>query len=402
LSIWCLAKRKRIVLGRREMFEIIKRGVEEIILEEELMEKFKTKKSLRIKFGADPTAPDIHLGHTVILRKLRQFQELGHQVIFIIGDFTARIGDPSGRDITRKPLSQEEIEQNAHTYQQQVFKILDKDKTEIVFNSQWLDKLSPQEIMKLSSCYTVARMLERDDFKKRYTEGKEITIVEFLYPLFQGYDSVVVKAEVELGGTDQKFNLLVARELQRDYGQKPQVVITMPLLEGTDGVRKMSKSYGNYIGILDSPKEMFGKIMSIPDNLMPKYFELLTNISLDEIKLLHPKEAKKLLAKEIVKNYYDEAEAKIQEEEFERIFRHKELPEEIPIFKVDKTSIGFIEAIILTNSAKSRSEARRLITQGGVKIDQQKIDKIDLELDLTSPKIMQVGKKRFVKIVSDE
>lgn len=381
------------------MLEKIKRGIEEIILEDELIEKIKTKKPLRIKFGADPTAPDIHLGHTVILRNLRQFQELGHKVIFIIGDFTARIGDPSGRDITRKPLTQKEVEENAKTYQQQVFKILDKDKTEVVFNSQWLDKLTPQEIMKLSSYYTVARMLERDDFNKRYKEGKEITIVEFLYPLLQGYDSVVVKADVELGGTDQKFNLLVARELQRDYGQQPQVVITMPLLEGTDGVRKMSKSYGNYIGVLDSSKEMFGKLMSIPDNLMPKYFELLTNISLNEIKSLHPKEAKKLLAREIIKYYYSEDEAKNQDEEFERIFRDKELPEEIPEFKVNYTSIGLIDAIVLSNSAPSKSEARRLIVQGGVKIDQQKVEEIDFEVDLTSPKILQVGKKRFVKLI---
>jgi len=381
------------------LLDLIKRGVEEIILEEELIEKFKQKAPLRIKFGADPTAPDIHLGHTVILRKLRQFQELGHKVIFIIGDFTARIGDPSGRDVTRKPLSKEEIERNAKTYQDQVFKILDKDKTEVVFNSQWLDKLTPQEIMKLSSCYTVARMLERDDFKKRYTEEKEITIVEFLYPLLQGYDSVVVKADVELGGTDQKFNLLVARHLQKNYGQKPQVVITMPLLEGTDGVRKMSKSYGNYIGVLDSSKEMFGKIMSIPDHIMPKYFELLTNISLNEIKFLHPKEAKKLLAKEVIKCYYDEAEAKSKEEEFEQIFRDKKLPEEIPEFKVDRPAIGLIDAVVMSKSASSKSDARRLIAQGGVKVDQKKVEELNFELDLTTPKIIQVGKKRFVKIV---
>lgn len=380
------------------MLETIKRGVEEIILEEELIEKFKTKKPLRIKFGADPTAPDIHLGHTVILRKLRQFQELGHKVIFIVGDFTARIGDPSGRDQTRKPLTMEAIERNAKTYQAQVFKILKKDKTEVVFNSQWLDKLTPQDIMKLSACYTVARMLERDDFKKRYTEGKEITIVEFLYPLLQGYDSVVVKADVELGGTDQKFNLLVARQLQRDYGQNPQVVITLPLLEGTDGLRKMSKSYGNYIGVLDDSKEMFGKLMSIPDDLMPKYFELLTNISLNEIKSLHPKEAKKILAKEIVKYYYDESEAESKEEEFERIFRDKKLPEEIPTFEINKTSIELIDAIMMTKTAPSKSEARRLITQGGVKVGQQKVVELNFELDLTSPKILQVGKKKFVKL----
>lgn len=379
--------------------DIIKRGVEEIILEEELIEKLASKKTLRIKFGADPTAPDIHLGHTVILRKLRQFQDLGHKVIFIIGDFTARIGDPSGRSVTRKPLSKKEIEKNAQTYQEQVFKILDKDKTEVVFNSQWLDNLTSEEIMKLTSCYTIARMLERDDFKKRYTEGKEITIVEFLYPLLQAYDSIVVNADIELGGTDQKFNLLVARELQRDYGQTPQTVITMPLLEGTDGKRKMSKSYGNYIGVLDSSKEMFGKLMSIPDEIMPKYFELLTNISPDEIKTLHPKEAKKLLAKEIVKFYYDETEAKRKEEEFEQIFRDKKLPEEISEFKIDKMSVGLIDAIVMSKLAPSKSEARRLIIQGGVKVDQKKVEEVDFELDLTSPKIVQVGKKRFVKLV---
>lgn len=379
------------------MLNIIKRGVEEIIVEDEMLEKFKTNKPLRIKFGADPTAPDIHLGHTVILRKLRQLQDLGHKVIFIIGDFTASIGDPSGRDETRKPLSGEEIERNAETYQKQVFKILDRDKTEVVFNSQWLGKISSVEMMKLASCYTVARMLERDDFKKRYTEGKEITILEFLYPLLQGYDSVVVKADVELGGTDQKFNLLVARQLQRDYGQQPQVIMTMPLLEGTDGVRKMSKSYGNYIGVLESPKQMFGKLMSIPDALMPKYFELLTDISLD--KGLHPKEAKTLLAKEIVKYYYDEATAKKEEEEFERIFRDKELPAEIPTFEVDKPSIGLIDVIIMAKLAPSKSEARRLISQGGVKIDRKKVIDLNLELDLTLPKILQVGKKGFAKLM---
>ncbi|MEW6618697.1 MAG: tyrosine--tRNA ligase [bacterium] len=380
------------------MLDEIKRGVEEIISEEEFIKKLNAP--LRIKFGADPTAPDIHLGHTVILRKLRQFQELGHKIIFIIGDFTARIGDPSGRNETRKPLSSQEIEQNAKTYQQQVFKILDKDKTEVVFNSRWLEKLDCAQIMKLAGCYTVARMLERDDFEKRYAAGREITIVEFLYPLLQGYDSVIVKADVELGGSDQKFNLLVARQLQKNYGQQPQVVMTMPLLEGTDGVRKMSKSYGNYIGILDSPKEMFGKLMSIPDAIMPKYFELLTNISLDEIKSLHPKEAKKLLAKEIVKCYYDESEAKSQDEEFERIFRDKELPEEIPEFKVNKPFIGLIEVIVMTKLAPSKSEARRLIMQGGVKIDQKRIAQVDFEIDLSLPKILQVGKKGFIKLVS--
>ncbi len=378
------------------LLNIIKRGVEEIIVEDELLEKFKANKPLRIKFGADPTAPDIHLGHTVILRKLRQLQDLGHKIIFIIGDFTARIGDPSGRDETRKPLSDEEIERNAGTYQEQVFKILERDKTEVVFNSQWLGKLTAQEIMRLSSCYTVARMLERDDFKKRYTTEKEITILEFLYPLLQGYDSVVVRADVELGGTDQKFNLLVGRQLQKDYGQQPQVIMTMPLLEGTDGVRKMSKSYGNYIGMLESPKQMFGKLMSIPDSLMPKYFELLTDISLDET--LHPKEAKKILAKEIIKYYYDETEAESQEEEFERIFRDKELPKEILAFEVDKPSVGLIDVIVMAKLAPSKSEARRLISQGGVKIDHKKVEDLNLEVNLTCPRILQVGKRKFIEL----
>ncbi|MBU0567762.1 tyrosine--tRNA ligase, partial [bacterium] len=278
----------------QKALETIKRGTLEIISEEQLKEKLLLDRPLRIKFGADPTAPDIHLGHTVILRKLRQLQDLGHKLIFIIGDFTARIGDPSGRDVTRPPLSQEEIEENAATYKEQVFKIVDRERTEIVYNSQWLDRLGTEGMIRLASHYTVARMLERDDFKKRYESQKEITILEFLYPLLQGYDSVHLKADIEVGGGDQKFNLLVGRELQRDYNQKPQAIITLPLLEGTDGVRKMSKSYGNYIGVDEEPKEMFGKIMSLPDALMSKYFELLTDIPLEEVEGLHPKEAKKL------------------------------------------------------------------------------------------------------------
>jgi tyrosyl-tRNA synthetase len=381
-----------------EQLHIIKRGTVDILSEEELKDKIVKKKKLRIKFGADPTAPDIHLGHTVIFRKLRQFQELGHEIIFIIGDFTARIGDPSGQLQTRPALSVEEILNNAKTYQEQVFKILDRNNTRIVFNSMWFDALELSELMKLTRFYTVARMLERDDFSKRYNEGKEITILEFIYPLLQGYDSVVLEADVEIGGTDQKFNLLVGRDLQRSYGQTPQVVITMPLLEGTDGVRKMSKSYGNYIGILEESKEMFGKLMSIPDAIMPKYFELLTDIRLEKIKDMHPKEAKQLLAREIVSFYYSKEEAIRCEEEFNRIFAKKGLPDKIPEFTISQHRIGIVELMMETGMVTSKSQARRLISQGGVKIDNTRIEDVNLTVTIEDNIILQVGKRRFVNI----
>ncbi|MDI6703700.1 MAG: tyrosine--tRNA ligase [bacterium] len=381
-----------------DQLEKIRRGVAEIISEDELRDKLNSKRPLRIKFGADPTSPDIHLGHTVILRKLRQFQELGHRVIFIIGDFTARIGDPSGRQETRPSLSEREIFKNAETYKEQVFKILDRSKTEVVFNSSWLDRMDLRDVVKLSSLYTVARMLERDDFKKRYDEKRDITILEFLYPLLQGYDSVILHADVEIGGTDQRFNLLVGRVLQRRFGQESQVVITMPLLEGLDGVRKMSKSYGNYVGVTDSAKEMFGKLMSIPDSLMDKYFELLTEVDLNKIRDLHPKKKKMCLAKNIVSFYYGRDAAEEEEKEFERIFRRKEYPKEIPIFYVKKREINLVELMKEGKLVESKLEAKRLISQGGVRIDGKRILAEDYAIKIENPCILQVGKRRFLKI----
>ena len=319
--------------------EVIKRGAVEIISEEELKRKLeqsiKTKKPLKIKAGFDPTAPDIHLGHTVLLRKLRQFQELGHEVYVLIGDFTGQIGDPTGRSEIRKQLTKEEVEKNALTYKKQISKILDIHKLKVVFNSSWFEKMSVVEMLRLTSHASVSQMLARDDFKKRFSRGENISILEFLYPFMQGYDSVVLEADVELGGTDQIFNLLFGRELQKDFGQKPQAVITMPLLEGTDGIQKMSKSYGNYIGINEPPKEIFGKVMSISDELMFKYYELLTDDDLDEVKKLHPKEAKERLAENIVTQYYSKKEVENAAKEFKRVFGQKELPEEISEYKID-------------------------------------------------------------------
>jgi len=326
----------------KEELRIIKRGTEEIISEEELIRKIeksrKEKRPLRVKQGFDPNAPDIHLGHTVGLRKMRQFQDLGHDIYFLIGDFTGMIGDPSGKSVTRKQLTEEEVKKNAETYKKQVFKILNPGKTKVVFNSHWLRKLSFSEVLKVCSKYTVARMLERDDFSTRYKEGKPIGIHEFMYPLMQGYDSVAIQADIELGGTDQKFNLLVGRDIQREYNQEPQVIITLPLLEGTDGVEKMSKSLNNYIGINEPSQEMYGKSMSVPDNLMIRYFELVTDVSLDEINKmktglennnLHPRDVKKRLAREIVKLYHGQSAAIIAEKEFEKVFKNKLYPEEI-------------------------------------------------------------------------
>jgi tyrosyl-tRNA synthetase len=388
--------------------EIIKRGAVDIVSERELKNKLERGKPLRVKFGVDPTSSDIHLGHTVILRKLKQFQELGHEVIFIIGDFTARIGDPTGRQETRKQLSEGEIFKNAKTYEEQVFKILDKAKTKVVYNSCWLHHMSIEEIVKLTSNYTVARMLERADFKKRYQEQRDISILEFLYPLLQGYDSIVLGADVEVGGTDQIFNLLVGRDLQQSYNQPPQVVITMPILEGTDGMMKMSKSYGNFIGITESPSQIFGKLMSIPDNLMIKYFELLTDLHQEEIEeikeglkeeKLHPKSVKKKLAREIVTLYHGREEAQAAEEEFERVFRDKKLPKEMPQFTIQRERIGIIELLLLTQLVSSKSQARRLILQGGVKLDKVRITDPEQEIDSSIPRILQVGKRRFVKVL---
>lgn len=379
--------------------EIIRRGTVEVISPEELKEKLNRRKPLRVKFGADPTAPDIHLGHTVVLQKLKQFQDLGHQIVFIIGDFTARIGDPSERSEARKPLTTEEINKNAKTYQKQVFKILDKRKTEVLFNSKWFDKMSSSDVLELSSHSTVAQMLARADFKERFNREIDISILEFIYPLLQAYDSIQVKADIEIGGTDQKFNLLMGRQLQRDFNQKPQVIITMPLLEGTDGVKKMSKSYGNYISITEPPKEMFGKIMSISDELMVKYYELLTEENLDKVKKMHPRQAKAELAKEIVRKYYDETEAEKAEEEFEKVFVKRELPEEIKEVRIREKKIWVVDLLVKADLATSKNEAKRLITQGSVKINQKRIKDSDMDLLMDREYIVQVGRRKFRRII---
>lgn len=393
--------------------ELITHGTVEIISIDELKEKLtrsaETKKPLIVKFGCDPSAPDIHLGHTVCLRKLKTFQQLGHTVVFIVGDFTAMIGDPSGRSTTRKPLSKEEVLENAKTYTDQVFKILDPEKTKVVFNSSWLAEMKFSEVIELSARYTVARILERDDFEKRYKAGDPISIHEFLYPLIQGYDSVAVHADVELGGTDQKFNLLVGREIQRSYGQEPQVIITMPILEGTDGKMKMSKSLGNYIGITEEPNEMFGKIMSIPDKLLIPYFTLLCDLEKNELEKIkmsledgsyHPRDAKSYLAYLIVKQYHGEESAKKAMDEFNRVFRDKQAPTEIPTCNV-LTSGDKLWVVRLMKEAgivNSHSEARRLISQHAVEIDNQLITDVNLELPADREYLFHVG-RRFYKVV---
>jgi tyrosyl-tRNA synthetase len=388
-------------------YEIIKRGSSEVLTEKELRDGLK-KGPLKIKFGVDPTVSDIHLGHTVVLQKLKQFQDLGHKVIFVIGDFTARIGDPTGRLKTRQVLTREEVLKNARTYQNQVFKILDKKKTRVVFNGTWLDKLSSRTIFDLAAKYTVARMLERDDFLLRYKKQHPISIHEFLYPLIQGYDSVHLKADVEIGGTDQKFNMLVGRTLQREYGQKPQVVITLPLLEGMDGTKKMSKSYGNYIGINEPPKEIFGKVMSISDKLMLRYWELLTDISTEELKKmkrglksgsLHPKEVKKDLAKKIVGTYYGKRETIEAQEEFEEVFQEKKAPSRMPTVKIREKKIWVVKLLTLSELVASSSEARRLIQQGAVTLDGTRITNPDQECIIKKSAILKVGKRRFAKII---
>jgi len=379
--------------------EIINRGTVEVISPEELKKKLKRGKPLRVKFGADPTAPDIHLGHTVVLQKLKQFQDLGHKIVFIIGDFTARIGDPSERSEARKPLTIEEINKNAKTYQKQVFKILDRGKTEVVFNSEWFDKMSLSDVMKLSSHSTVAQMLARADFKERFNREIDISILEFIYPLLQAYDSIQVKADVEIGGTDQKFNLLMGRQLQRDFNQEPQVIITMPLLEGTDGVRKMSKSYGNYIGITELPQEIYGKVMSISDPLMLRYYELLTEEDLDKVKKMHPRQAKAELAKDVVRKYYDETEAKKAEEEFEKVFVNRELPEKVKEIRISQKKIWVVDLLVKSGLATSKNEAKRLITQGSVRINQKRIKDSDMDLMIDKEYIVQVGKRKFRRII---
>ncbi len=382
-----------------QQIEIIKRGAVEIISEEELRKKLeqsiKTKRPLKIKAGFDPTAPDLHLGHTVLLRKLRQFQDLGHQVYFLIGDFTGRIGDPSGRSETRKQLSKKEVAKNARTYKKQVAKVLEIRKLKVVFNSKWFDRMKGLEFGKLLTYYTANRLLEREDFTQRRNNKKPIYMSEFIYPLLQGYDSVMLEADVEIGGTDQIFNLLVGRDLQNNFNQPQQVVLTMPLLEGTDGIQKMSKSYGNYIGINEPPGEIFGKIMSISDEMMLKYYELLTDEDLAKVKLMHPKEAKVSLAKIIITQYHSACAAEKEAEEFSRVFSQKEIPQSMPAFKTNgkKTIL-----VILTESnlAASGNQARRLIKQGAVSFNNVKIEKDDF-IPIEAG-ILKAGSRRFLKI----
>ncbi|HQZ88242.1 MAG TPA: tyrosine--tRNA ligase [Gammaproteobacteria bacterium] len=390
-----------------EQLDSVQRGAEEILVKEELVELIKTGKPLRIKAGFDPTAPDIHLGHTVLLNKLRQFQDFGHHILFLIGDFTAMIGDPTGRNVTRKPLSRDEIVQNANTYQEQAFKILDRQKTEVRFNSEWLDKLGSKGLIELSAKYTVARMLERDDFKTRYQAGHSISIHEFLYPLIQGYDSVALQADIELGGTDQKFNLLVGRELQKHYGQKPQVVMTFPLLEGTDGVNKMSKSLGNYIGINESLKEMFGKLMSISDELMWRYYDLLSFKSTADIEKLkqaakeglNPRDIKIELAKEIVGRFHGGEAAEEAHAGFVSQFQKHQIPENIESITLSIDKDGLLLANVLKDVGlvTSTSEALRLIEQGAVRIDDARIDDRSKKIFADDQKhLYQIGKRKFL------
>lgn len=385
----------------------IKRGAEEILVEEELVAKLKEGRPLRVKLGMDPTAPDIHLGHTVILNKLRQFQDLGHEVLLLIGDFTAQVGDPSGKNSTRPPLTPEQVADNAKTYAEQAFKVLDAEKTQIVYNSSWLGELGATGMIKLASKLTVARMLERDDFKKRYGSGQSIAIHEFMYPLLQGYDSVALKADVELGGTDQKFNLLMGRELQKDAGQSPQVVLTMPLLEGLDGIKKMSKSAGNYIGVDEAPGEMFGKIMSLSDELMWRYFELLSRRSLDELAALkqevldgaNPRDIKILLAKEIIGRYHNEAAAESAHQDFVQRFQKNAIPDDLPEVTLNAGAEGIAIANLLKDAGLvgSTSEALRMIKQGAVKVDGDKLEDGKLVVN-AGEAVYQVGKRKFARV----
>jgi tyrosyl-tRNA synthetase len=391
--------------------DIIKRGIKEIFIEEELIKKLKEGKQLTVKAGFDPTAPDIHLGHTILIQKLKHFQDLGHKVYFLIGDFTGMIGDPSGRSDVRKKLTREEVLKNAETYKNQIFKILDPEKTEIVFNSSWINSMNAVDIIELASKYTVARMLERDDFEKRFSNKRPIGIHEFLYPLLQGYDSIVLNADVEIGGTDQKFNLLVARELQREYGQEPQVIITLPILEGLDGVNKMSKSLNNYIGIDEAPKDMFGKIMSISDELMLKYYELLSDISSEELETLkknikegkeNPRDAKVRLGIEIVNRFHGKGKGERVAKEFDSIFRLKEFPDnaETKIIECRGDSIWLPKLITMVSKyVKSNSEARRIIKQGGVAIDEKKIENEKIEIKTDREYKLKIGKREFFKVV---
>jgi tyrosyl-tRNA synthetase len=400
----------------QEQLSIIQRGVVDLITVEELRRKLErssaTGQPLRVKLGLDPTAPDIHLGHTVVLQKLRQFQELGHQVMLVIGDFTGMIGDPTGKSETRKPLTRTDIEANATTYAKQIFKVLDSAKTILRFNSEWLGKLTPEEIVTLTAKHTVARMLERDDFQRRFHEGRAIGIHEFLYPLFQAYDSVALHADVELGGTDQKFNLLVGRDMQREYNQEPQIIITTPLLEGLDGVQKMSKSLGNYIGITEPPRQIYGKLMSISDPLMLRYSELLSDIDITTLEdakrhmeggTLNPRDFKMALARELVTRCYDAVTAEETEREFQRMFRAGGLPDEIPepmvqLSPQDGEQFWIVPLLVQAHLASSSSAARRFIQQGAVRVDGARITDVNTRIDANEPHLLQVGRRHYARI----
>lgn len=392
----------------QETISLLRRGAEEILLEAELVERLGAGFPLRVKAGFDPTAPDLHLGHTVLIGKLRDFQQLGHEILFLIGDFTATIGDPTGKNTTRPPLHPDQVRANARTYQEQIFKLLDPDKTKIVFNSSWMARASATDLIKLASTHTVARMLERDDFRQRYAAGQAIAIHEFLYPLVQGYDSVQLRADVELGGTDQKFNMLVGRELQKHHGQRPQVVITLPILEGTDGVNKMSKSLGNYIGILESPDEQFGKLMSISDVLMWRYFELLSRRDLQTVgkwrqevaQGKNPRDIKLDLAEELVARFHGAEAGQRARQSFLARFSRKEMPEHIPLteLKAPEGSLTLPQVLKETGLAKSTSEAIRLIKQGGVRVGGERAEDPAIQLRSGNAVLLQVGKRRFLRV----
>ncbi len=393
-----------------QQMELIERGVAEIVPREELIQKLGKSlsegKPLRIKLGLDPTAPDIHLGHTVVLNKLRQFQDLGHEIHLIIGDATGRIGDPSGKSETRKQLTEEQVMANARTYQEQIYKVLDQEKTIIHFNSEWLMPMQLVDVLTLAAKYTVARMMERDDFSKRYKEGLPIGVHEFMYPLMQGYDSVALQADVEMGGTDQKFNLLVGRQLLKEYGHEPQIALMMPILEGTDGVQKMSKSLGNYIGVNDEPYEMFGKTMSIPDEMIARYFELLTRVPMAEIKAMqtemtsgqmNPRDAKIRLAMELITMYHGEEEAVLARDKFHLVFSNRDIPEDIPEVKVSETEVWLPKFLNENGLVDSTSDGKRMLKQGGVKVNGEKHG--DENIVLEDGMVLQVGKRKFVKIL---
>jgi tyrosyl-tRNA synthetase len=394
-----------------EQMDVIRRGTVDLLPEDELVKKLeksiKKNKPLIIKQGFDPTAPDIHLGHTVGIRKLKQFQDLGHQVVVIIGDYTAMVGDPSEKNSTRPRLTHEMVMENAKTYQEQFFKILEKDKTIIRFNGDWFSKMTFEEIMNLAGKFTVARMLERDDFSKRYANQQPISVHEFFYPLMQGYDSVMIEADVELGATEQKFNLVIARQIQKEYEKEQQIVLTLPVLEGIDGTQRMSKSLGNYIGIDEPANEVYGKVMSIPDNLIYPYFELITDVAVNELKGIksqlgdsevNPRDVKRYLGRTIVEMYNDEQAGKDAEEEFDRVFRQKKLPDEIKGYALEPKSYRILDLMVQVETCASKGEARRLVTQGGVSIDGEKVSDPFIELKIDKEMILKVGKRKFAKI----